>query len=178
LDQEKWKSVRDAMVWAEGAEKAKGKNRFELAKADELVIYTTPPSLSDLRLAMDTVKPKKIYVVGVSPQIESTDEFLTRLAGMIKYVINNKGGKTSVKELASALAQRENAVRIGLEWLAAGGHVSTVPDAEAVFLSNGNGETNEYVQKELFIAVRGILQETAAYREYFAKANVEALINA
>ena len=31
------------LVWAEGADKAKGKSRFELHQADELAIYTTPP---------------------------------------------------------------------------------------------------------------------------------------
>jgi hypothetical protein len=167
-----------SLVWAEGADKAKGKNRFELHQADEFAIYTTPPSYTELKSVLEIVKPKVIHVLGVSPKTESADEFLTRLAGMTKYAINNKAGKVSIKELAVATAQRESAIRIGLEWLAAGGHVSAVPEAEAdaVLLSNGNGETNQYLQKELFIAVRGILQETAAYREYFVRANVEALM--
>jgi hypothetical protein len=67
-------------------------------------------------------------------------------------------------------------VRIGLEWLAAGGHVTIVPEGEAVLLSAGNGEANQYVQKELYVAVKGILEETAAYREYFSRAAIEALI--
>jgi single-stranded-DNA-specific exonuclease len=165
-----------SLIWAEGADKAKGKSRFDLQQADEFAIYTTPPSLADLRAALEIVKPKKVYVFGVSPSAQKADEFLSQLAGMVKYVINNKNGKTSARELASAIAQRESLVRIGLEWLAAGGHVSVVPEEEALILSTGNCEGNEYVRKELYVAVKGILEETAAYRAHFAKADVNNLI--
>ncbi len=173
------------LVWAEGVDKTKGKSRFELHPADELVIYTTPPSPSELRAALEIVKPKIVHVFTVSPAKEKTDEFLARLAGMVKFAINNKGGKVSVNELAVATAQRVNAVWIGLEWLSAGGHVTAVPAAlseskgegEAVLLSAGNGEANQYLQKELYLAVRGILDETAAYREYVSRAQVESLFD-
>ncbi len=167
--------LENLLVWAEGVDKTKGKSRFELYPADEFVIYTTPPSPSELRAALDIVKPKIVHVFAVSPAKEKTDEFLARLAGMAKFAINNKGGKVSVNELAVATAQRVNAVRIGLEWLSAGGHVTALPEDEAVLLSAGNGEANQYLQKELYLAVRGILDETAAYREYVSRAKIESL---
>jgi single-stranded-DNA-specific exonuclease len=172
-------------IWAEGAEKAKGRSRFELMEADELAIYTMPPSPSDLRAALEIVNPRKLYVFAVSPNPNGgsaiprlTDEFLTRLAGLAKYAISNKNGRVSIQELASVMAQRERAIRIGLEWLAAGGHVtvSGEDDADTVRLSARKGETNQYVQKELYVAVRGILEETAAYRQYFARANLESIM--
>lgn len=162
-----------SLIWAEGADKAKGKSRFELHPADELVIYTTPASPAELRAVLEVVKPKIVHVFGVSPAKEKTDEFLARLAGMAKFAINNKGGKVSVDELAVATAQRVNAVRIGLEWLSAGGHVTAVPEGEAVLLSAGNGEANQYLQRELFVAARGILEETTAFRDYFSRADLE-----
>ncbi len=168
--------IGEAMVWAEGLDRTKGLNRYALTPADELVIYTTPPSPADLRTALQAVHPRRVYVLGIAPKAETADEFLTQLAGMVKYVINNKNGRITIPELVAALACRESAVRIGLEWLAAGGHVSAAPEGEAVLLSPGNGETQQYVQKELFVAVRGVLQETAAYREYFARAEIEALM--
>jgi single-stranded-DNA-specific exonuclease len=165
-----------SLVWAEGSDKAKGKSRFELQQADEFAIYTTPPSPADLRSALEIVKPKKIYVIGVSPNTLKADEFLSQLAGMVKYAINNKNGKTSIKGLAVATAQRESVVRIGLEWLAAGGHISIVAEEEALILSKGSSETNQYLQKELYVAVKGILEETAAYRAHFAKADINNLM--
>lgn len=177
LETGKWKDLENVLTWAEGADKARGKSRVELHPSDQLAIYTTPPSPAELRAALDIVKPKIVHVFAVSPANEKTDEFLSRLAGMVKYAINNKGGRASVDELAVATAQRVNAVRIGLEWLAAGGHVTAVPEGEAVLLSAGNGEMNQYLQKELYVAVSGILEETSAYRAYFSRAKIESLFN-
>jgi single-stranded-DNA-specific exonuclease len=172
----------NVLTFAEGKDKAMGVDRYHLQQADEFALYTTPPSATELQGMLEIVKPKKIYVFGVPPKFENsalskiTDEFLTRLAGMTKYVINNKAGKVSIQELASATAQRESVIQIGLEWLAAGGHVAISGEAEALTLSAGNGETNQYLQKELYVAVRGILQETVAYRKYFAHTNLEAVM--
>jgi single-stranded-DNA-specific exonuclease len=174
---EKLESLQAALlVWAEGADKSKGKSRFELQPADELAIYTAPPSPTELRAALETVRPKKVYLFGVAPTPEKPDAFLTRLAGFAKYVMNQKGGKVTVGELAAATGQREGAVRLGLEWLAAGGHISMQRDEETLHLSTGNGELNQYLQRELYIAVKGILEETAAYRAHFQRAEAESLM--
>ena len=168
----------EVLIWAEGGDKSKGKNRFELHQADELAIWTTPPSLAELRAALEIVKPKKIYLFGVSPNTEKTDEFLSRLAGMVKFIINQRGGEITLQELAATTGQREGTIRLGLEWLSAGGHVSIQMDAsrDAILLSAGNGELNQYVQRELYLSVRGILEETAAYRAHFARASVNSLL--
>jgi len=164
------------LIWAEGPDRGAGVPRFELRPAQEFSIYTTPASPADLRRALEIVQPKIVYVFGVSPPPQKTDEFLTYLAGLCKYVLNQRQGKVNLQELAAAMAARESAVRIGLEWLAAGGHVTVSGEEDALLLSRGNGETNQYLQKELFIAVKGILEETAAYRAYFATADIQRLM--
>jgi hypothetical protein len=98
------------------------------------------------------------------------------MGGFAKYVINQKGGKVTVGELAVATAQREGAIRLGLEWLAAGGHISIQRDDETMILSPGNNKSNQYLQRELYIAVKGILEETDAYRAHFQRADAESLI--
>jgi hypothetical protein len=84
----------------------------------------------------------------------------------------------TVGELAVVTGQREGTIRLGLEWLAAGGHISIQRDAsqETVFLSAGNGDANQYLQRELYLAVKGILEETEAYRLHFQRAEAESLI--
>jgi single-stranded-DNA-specific exonuclease len=175
---------KEVLIWAEGVDKAKGKTRFELHPAEEFAIYTTPPSPTDLRLALDVVKPRKIYLLGVSPDqgnsslpLRLADEFLSRLAGLTKYALSQRGGRVTLQELAAVTGQRISVVRMGLEWLAAGGHISIVSEDEMVFLSKGKGEPNPYLQKELFVAVKGILEETVAYRAHFARASVDTLIS-
>ncbi len=177
------------LVWAEGNDKSKGKSRYELYQADELAIYTTPSSPKELREALGVVKPKIIYVIAVSPttdpstSLREIDDFLSRLAGMTKFALNQRGGKVNVKELAVATAQRETTIRLGLEWLAAGGHVKVEilnplkgkNEADEITLSTGDGISNPYLQRELYIAVKGLLEETLAYRNYFSRAEAESL---
>jgi single-stranded-DNA-specific exonuclease len=164
-----------ALVWAEGIHKEKGRSRYELEQSDEFVIYTTPPSPQVLRDAIELVKPRNVHVFAVAPPAERTDDFLSRLAGLAKYVINQRAGVVTVGELAAVTGQREGAVQIGLEWLAAGGHISAQSENETYRLSKGDGIANQYLQKELYVAVKGILQETAAYRAHFGRANLESL---
>ena len=174
---ERLESLNSGMlIWAEGGDKTKGSNRFELQPADEFAIYTAPPSSADLRVALETVRPQKVYLFGVAPEPEKPDDFLSRMAGFAKYVINQKGGKVTIAELAVATGQREGAIRLGLEWLAAGGHVSIQREDGSVLLSKGNGDSNQYLQRELYIAVKGILEETAAYRAHFQRAEAQSLI--
>jgi len=91
------------------------------------------------------------------------------LAGLCKYTINQRGGKATLEKLTIAMAAREIAVRLGLNWLGAGGHLQVEEEAEQFIFSAGTRETNPYLQKELYIALKGILEETASYRKYFAE---------
>ena len=158
----------ETLVWAEGADKSKGKTRFELTPADELAIYTAPPSAAELRKALETVKPKTVHVFAKPPVEQKPDEFLTYLAGLCKFVLNQRNGKTTVSELAGASAARESAIQLGLQWLAASGQLTVNVEENDVQLSKETQEKNPYLQAELFIALRGVLNETAAYRKYFS----------
>ena len=166
------------LVWAEGAEKSRGKSRFDLHQTDEFAIYTTPPSPVELRKALEIVKPKTVYIFAISPAEEKPNDFLNRLAGLCKYAINQRGGKAKVHELVAAMASRENAIQIGLEWLAAGGQLILGFDEDLITLLAEKHEKNPYLQAELFVALQGILNETAAYRKYFvATTNIKDLLD-
>ncbi len=154
------------LVWAEGGDKPKGKPRYELIQADEFAIYTAPPSPAELRQAMEIVKPNKVYVFAIPPAEERPEDFLNHLAGLCKYALNQRGGKVALHELASAMASTRRAVEIGLQWLASGGQLVVTMEDDQVKLSTEKGEKNPYLQSELFIALRGILNETSAYRNY------------
>jgi len=65
-----------------------------------------------------------------------------------------------------------------LEWLAAGGQLSVEMDEDQVTLSAEKHEKNPYLQAELLIALRGILNETSAYRKFFATtSDLEGLLH-
>ncbi len=166
------------LIWAEGSDKEIGVPRFELHPADELSIYTTPPSPAELRRALEIVKPKTVYVFAIPPAEEKPDDFLTHLTGLCKFVLNRRHGNVTIPELASAMASGNRAVQIGLEWLAAGGQLSVEMDEDQVTLSAEKREKNPYLRAELFVALRGILAETSAYRKYFATTeDLEGLVS-
>ncbi len=163
------------LIWAEGPDRSAGVSRLDLKQADELTIYTTPPSPAELKKALEIIKPKIVYVFGRPPAEQKPDEFLTYLAGLCKFVLNQRRGKTTISELASASAGRESAIQVGLEWLAAGGQLTVNIEDDEVTLSKEQQEKNPYLQAELFIALKGILNETSAYRKYFASADLKIL---
>jgi single-stranded-DNA-specific exonuclease len=165
-------------IWAEGSEKSKGKSRFELKQSDEFAIYTIPPSLFELHKALKTVKPKTLYAFAVLPTEEKPDEFLNRLAGLCKFAVNKREGKATIQELAAAMASREIAVQIGLDWLGASGELTVTLEEGSVTLTTKKQEKNPYLQAELFVALRGILNETTAFRKFFTTVNdLKGLLN-
>jgi single-stranded-DNA-specific exonuclease len=167
------------LIWAEGADKDKGKSRVELMPADEFFIYTAPPSYSELKKALEIVQPKIVYVHAAPPAEEKAEEFLTRLTGLCKYTVNAYAGQITLQKFAGAMAARENAIRLGLEWLNAAGHFTVAVEEEQIRVAAGSGVKNPYLQAELFVALRGVLNETAAYRKYVAgAADLKNLFNA
>ncbi len=168
------------IIWAEGKDKKAigGQDRNELEQADALAIWTTPPGSAEMRRALDKVKPEKIYLFAVSPGTDELKGFLERLTGLVKFAMDKRGGSVTLAELAAATAQRETTVRLGLEWLAAGGHFGLNIEGQQLQLTTQKGQTNLYLQQELFTALKGILAETNAYRAYFTRADRAAIIPA
>ena len=182
----KFASLQEAsvQVFVEGKAKTTGKNRYELEEADELVVYISPPSAKVWRDILEKVKPKKIYLIGINPPNVTTQEFLAHLAGLVKYTLAKKEGQTRISELAAVTAQRESTVRLGLEWLHAGEQVIVAVEEDEVKLSPPqtppqttkvsktfvvSQNAGKYVQAELFLAIKSLLAETVAFREWFHK---------
>jgi hypothetical protein len=79
--------------------------------------------------------------------------------------------------LAAATAQREAAVRLGLRWLAARGHVHIVQeDGDIIRLGPGDGIPRGEAAA-LMVHLQRLLEESAAYRRYFQQAEPDALIS-
>ncbi|MGE5250316.1 MAG: single-stranded-DNA-specific exonuclease RecJ [Bacteroidota bacterium] len=159
----------EAQTWAEGSERLVGRPGYELEPAEALIIYTIPASAADLRRAMDAACPRTVYLFAVPCADEKAGYFLERLAGLCKYAINQRGGKVSVRQLAALTGQRRATVQHGLEWLRAGGHIAFEGD-EDLEISGGGLAPEPDLQREFYGTVQSLLDETAAYRRYYAAA--------
>lgn len=165
-------------VWAEAGDRGQvgGSDRRELGPATSLVIWTAPPGPRELREAVDLVSPQTVYLFGIDPGMDEPKRFLERLTGLIKRAISADEGWASLEMLASATAQREAVVRLGLDWLIENGHVAIVDEeGDRVRLGAGSGRPGGDI-KGATERLRALLAETSAYRKQFSRAPAQALL--
>jgi single-stranded-DNA-specific exonuclease len=167
------------LVWAEAEAKKEvgGKDRNELECADNLVIWTIPPSPKELELALETVRPHIVTLVGVHPFLEVTDTFMAHLIGLLKYTITHRTGIVTYAELAAATAQRRITVEQGLNWLVSRGTIALVHQEEdQLWIASGKTNKDPGSTAQLWVEVQTLLAETAAYRAHFRLADKDTLL--
>lgn len=175
-----WQADPETLLWAEGEEKEQvgGSDRNALRRAHHLVVWTVPPAGEVWRAALEVVQPKHVTLVCIHPSAETTEDFIARLSGLLKYVLHQRGGQTSYAQLAAATAQRLETVRAGLAWLTAQGKIILRRDENGnLSLAAGSDTPTLPSARRLWVEVQTLLAETAAYRSYFRRAPVEALFS-
>jgi single-stranded-DNA-specific exonuclease len=167
----------EVQVWCEAQARLElqGQDRTQLAAAPALAIWTTPPGRQELLDAVRRVSPERVFVFGLDPQTEDLRGFLERLAGLVKHNLEAGQGQISTASLAAATAQREDTVRAGVRWLAAQGHLRILGEANDMLQLAAGGSKSDDASR-LLKAVKEHLDETAAYRRYFAQADVQNLL--
>jgi single-stranded-DNA-specific exonuclease len=174
------REIEDVQVWAEAGARAEvaGRDRHELVHSESLVIWTVPPGSAELRAALEQVSPHKVYLFGIDPGLDEPRAFLARLAGLVKWALRAEHSHVRISSLAGATAQREATVRAGLAWLAARGHMTILDGTdemdETVELAPGNRMIAADLS-EKGARLQVLLEETAAYRAFFARADGHAL---
>ena len=166
------------LVWNEGSPIADvdGVRRDQLSPAPALAIWTVPPGAAELQSALETVNPGTVYLFSVKSGEDSMRAFVERLAGLVKHVLNVKNGETQVSELSAAMGHRETTVRTGLAWLEMRGDISVDDDGDRLRIVQGG--TPQSDRKQIAARLESLLQETAAYRAYFRRADAGTLVQA
>jgi single-stranded-DNA-specific exonuclease len=170
----------EVAVWREGedARDIPGHDRWNLPQATTLAIWTAPPGPAELRAALALVGPARVCLFGRDPGADTPKAFIRRLTGLVRHTLSARAGRAPVAQLAAAAAQREAAVRLGLAWLAARGHVRIASETDGeVQLVAGDGLSAPDADFNVLDArLRAALAETAAYRAYFREADAAALV--
>ena len=154
------------------------RDRRSLQPSATLAFWTTPSGPSEMRAALAAVRPERVVLFGVDPGLDRPEAFLRRLAGLVKHVLNARGGRVEVAELAAGLAQRELVVHLGLGWLVAQGLLTVVEEGDGLLqLAQGGGRPGPEPERTLAAArLQAALRETAAFRAYFGTADKDALL--
>lgn len=169
-------TIKDMQLWSEADNNISGKNRYELIASEILIIWTVPPGPEELRAVLKKVSPSKIYLFAMNSVNDSEEVFLRHLSGLVKYALKSKDGKVNISFLAAATASREIAVKKGIQWLVQKGYINiSMAGADEILITEGNGETVNNIN-EILYELKKILEETAAYRKYFLRANKSQLL--
>jgi single-stranded-DNA-specific exonuclease len=178
---EKLQKEKDLVVWSEGSPAQDtanftGVDRYHLHIAGTLVVWSIPPGRRELQQAIDVVIPRRVALFNTNSASDQPGEFLKRLAGLVRFAIKNRQGAVTISELAAAMGQREATVQSGLDWLAARGFVHTVSAGDQPFQLAEGGQADQDRSAALDEKVRYLLQETAAFRGYYLRANPVAIV--
>jgi hypothetical protein len=136
--------------------------RERIEACDTLIIWTAPPGSIVLGEILRLAQPALLVVFALDPRSDHPQAFLQRLAGLVKYSIAHNADPLDLTRLASATAQHEVTVQLGLDWLAAMG-------------MEPPGEKNPGSASILLDQIKGLLEETHAYRDYFRRMDLSQL---
>ena len=173
------KSRAACLVWAEGAEKKAvgGIDRNGLAPAETLAIWTTPPGPEILEEALERVQPRTVALFAVTDPVERPEDFLTRLAGLLKFAIHRRGGKLVYADLEAATGHRHATVSAGVGWLVARGEIDIQEKNGSGFIASAGASVKDPAEgSRLWAEVQSLLAESAAYRAHFRRAEKESLL--
>jgi hypothetical protein len=91
--------------------------------------------------------------------------------------ITTEGGRVELSTLASGTAQREETVRTGLAWLEGRGHIVVLEERDGEMRLAPGEQAASHDLSKTETRLRSLLEETAAYRAFFARADAETLID-
>lgn len=173
----------DTLIWgeAEAVEKLSAAgitacDRTQLSHAQTLIIWTSPPGRGELQTAMEVVQPQAVVVFAVDPDSGGPEAFLKRLAGLVRFTMEQRSGIVEVAKLAATSAQSETAVRLGLRWMQAKGLISTQELEKGKLILKTGTEKNDLLSQTTLAQLQRLLSEVSAYRRYFRTAEKDYLI--
>lgn len=170
----------DAVVYGEGPlpSGVPARRRHELMPAQTLVFWTAPSSPAEVRAALTAVRPARAVLFAIDPNLDKPEPFLQRLGGAVKHVLNARGGRIMLAELAAVMAHREGFVMLGLRWFASQGDLQVIESGNGLLeLRQGSGQPAPETERRLVAArLKAALEETAAFRVYFRTADKDALL--
>ncbi|MCD4685831.1 MAG: DHH family phosphoesterase, partial [Anaerolineae bacterium] len=162
----------DAAVWAEGYRRtaSPGQPLHELTETPTLIVYTAPAAPQRLQKALERTQAHRIALLGINPPIRAFTDVQRRLLELVKFVLNQKAGRTTLDDLTGALAQSLATIRLGLDTIAAHGEIAiTYGRGGTLTIVPGDGTTTADAA-DYSAALRASIAETTAYRAFFHRA--------
>ncbi len=171
------REVGEVLVWAEAGERSivQGKDRTELVQHPHLVIWTIPPGASELRRAVQQVRPQRISLFAIDPQTDDRNRLLERLRGLLKLISSRQNGQTTWAWLAAATAQRVAVVRLAVQVLQAQGLIEVLAADDQGFIFQPRLAKADAAMTERLQELQRQLEESRAFRSFYRTCSLEGL---
>jgi single-stranded-DNA-specific exonuclease len=178
-------SQGQVQIWAEGdstrklaVSGIKSYTRDELGSCEALIVWSIPPGPQELSDALDVSAARKVVMFANDPEMDLMENFLKKLAGLIKYTILKNNGLADIRRFGAISGHKESTMWAGVEWLASQGHVIVVrKKGNEVLLTNGEAPAEPDEMKKKMSALRMSLAETKAFRSFYRNVSEEGLRN-
>ncbi len=167
----------DVQIWGEGAlpKDINALDRNKLSRSKTLVIWTVPPSQSVLDSVLRKVAPEKVILLGGLPDGGSEHALMERVAGLVKFVINQKAGRTTIPELAGACAITPRTLHTVLQIWEAMGELRIALDEDRVLVSRSNQEPVPDSIRILREVLQDQLAEARSFQRYYLQADLNSI---
>lgn len=170
----------NTIIWSEGLPQSQspGHAFSALEPAQRLLIYTAPPSATQLTKALLRVQPEEVHLLAVLPPIQDIGTFLQTLNGLAQTVLNKMDGAANLPMFAERLAVTPHIVRIGLLYLQCEGLFAVgIGSRGKVTLTAADRATSGAAdqQKQLQNQLDSAWEEMWAYRRYLQRVTIEEM---
>ncbi|MGM0501885.1 MAG: single-stranded-DNA-specific exonuclease RecJ [Bacillota bacterium] len=156
----------EALYYYEGAPKdwtVEVIDRYSASQAEQLVLLSCPPNSKILKDLLYTTAPQKLILAYTEQDLQLSKQFIKRLIGFSKHILENKKGITDIYTLAALTAERELTVSLGLKYLQAQGYIRVqFVGADKILLARDSSQSNLNPKQDL----QRLLGESRAFREY------------
>lgn len=165
----------NAAYFYEGLDSIKDKeiiNRYQLTNKKTLVLLSSPPSLEIFRELIYANRPSRLILAYSKAEIFDGRFFLQQLTGLIKYIINKKGGQLDVYQLTALTGQLESTIVAGLQYLQAKGYISLNSFNPRYYIVR-EGKIDCANTKKKYL--KELISETISFQNYMLKVSLQKI---
>lgn len=151
-------------------------NRYTVSRTPLLIFATAPPSALLMEEILALAVPETI-VLGFTPYQSSVQSFIKLTQGLLKYAMNQLGGRTTVRALAVATGELEETVHTGLQLISS---VTATPihfteDVIYLFQTNRSLPKRKYEVEKLKDKLKFLINNSVSFKRYLYTCDLEEL---
>ena len=143
------------------------KDRYNLDKAEKVVLWTVPPGKNELREIIKAVSPAYVYLFGNISTESNMKRLIWTLGAMINYAFEYYQGILSIPKLAAATNQRESTINLCIKYFESIGKIRISETSSHKMTVEKGGISNREYAKTISESLQKLLNETTAFQNYY-----------